>query len=123
TSILDIEGNQRSAIDAKDRVVMRSDYDLLSNRLHQASMEAGERWMLGDAATKPIRTWDSRGFLRRMTYDELRRPTGLYVTEGGTERLAERTIYGEGQGDTANHRTQVYQHFDAAGIVTSIGYD
>ncbi|MGQ0570847.1 MAG: SpvB/TcaC N-terminal domain-containing protein, partial [Armatimonadota bacterium] len=38
---LDIEGNQREVIDAKDRVVMRYDYDLLGNRIHQASMEAG----------------------------------------------------------------------------------
>lgn len=30
-----------------------------------------------------IEAWDSRGFIRRMTYDELRRPTGLYVTEAG----------------------------------------
>ncbi|HEX8110983.1 MAG TPA: SpvB/TcaC N-terminal domain-containing protein [Kofleriaceae bacterium] len=122
-SILDIEGNQRAVIDAKDRVVMRYDYDLLSNRIHQASMEAGERWMLGDVLGKPIRVWDSRGFLRRMAYDELHRPTGLYVTENGGERLAERTVYGEAQGDTANHRGQVYQRFDAAGIMTSTGYD
>ena len=58
---------------------MRYDYDMLGNRIHQASMEAGERWMLNDVAGKPIRAWDSRGFMRRMTYDELRRPTGLFV--------------------------------------------
>ena len=97
-------------IDALGRIVMRYDYDMLGNRIHQASMEAGERWMLNDVAGKPIRAWDSRGFIRRMTYDELRRPTGLYVTENGTERLAEHTIYGEGTGRPApNQRTRVYQ--------------
>ena len=40
---------------------MRYDYDMLGNRIHQASMEAGERWMLNDVAGKPIRAWDSRG--------------------------------------------------------------
>ena len=40
-------------IDAKDRIVMRYDYDMLGNRIHQASMEAGERWMLNDVAGKP----------------------------------------------------------------------
>ena len=35
------------------RVVMRYDYDMLGNRIHQASMEAGERWMLNDVAGKP----------------------------------------------------------------------
>jgi RHS repeat-associated protein len=120
---LDIEGNQRAVIDAKDRMVMRYDYDMLGNRVHQASMEAGERWMLNNVAGKPIRAWGSRGFLRRMTYDALRRPTGLYVTENGAERLAERTVYGEGQGDAKNHLTRVHQVFDGAGIVTSVDYD
>ena len=55
---------------------MRYDYDMLGTRIHQASMEAGERWMLNDATGKPIRAWDSRGFTRRMIYDALRRPTG-----------------------------------------------
>ncbi len=120
---LDIEGNQRAVLDAKDRIVMRYDYDMLGNRIHQASMEAGERWMLSDVAGNPIRAWDSRRYLRRMTYDELRRPTGLYVTENGAERLAERTVYGESQGATKNHRTRVYQVYDGAGVVTSEEYD
>jgi hypothetical protein len=79
--------------------------------------------MLRDAAGKPIRAWDSRRFLRRMTYDELRRPTGLFVTENEAERLAERTVYGEGQGDAANHRGQIFQRFDGAGLVTNVAYD
>jgi RHS repeat-associated protein len=121
--ILDIEGNQREVIDAKDRIVMRYDYDLLGNRVHQASQEAGERWMLNDVTGKPIRAWDSRGFARRLTYDELRRPTGLFVTENGAERLAERTEYGEGQGEATNHRGKVYRQFDQAGVVTNAAYD
>lgn len=120
---LDIEGNQREVVDANDRIVMRYDYDMLGNRIHQASMEAVERWMLNDVAGKSIRTWDSRGFLRRMTYDELQRLTGLYVTENGTERLAEYIVYGENQGDTKNHKTQIYQMFDSAGRVTNTSYD
>jgi RHS repeat-associated protein len=121
--LLDIEGNQREVIDAKDRIVMRYDYDLLGNRIHQASQEAGERWMLNDVTGKPIRAWDSRGFLRRMTYDELRRPLGLFFTDNNSERLAERTVYGESQGEANNHRTRVYQVFDGAGVVTSVAYD
>jgi RHS repeat-associated protein len=121
--VLDIEGNQREVIDAKNRIVMRYDYDMLSARIHQASMEAGERWMLNDATGKPIRAWDSRRFIRRMTYDELRRPTGLFTTENGAERLAERTVYGESQGEAGNLRTRVYRVFDGAGVVTSEAYD
>ena len=76
-SIFDIEGNQREVIDAEDRVVMRYDYDMLGNRIHQASMEAGERWMLNDVAGKPLYAWDSRGHRFRTAYDALRRPTDV----------------------------------------------
>ena len=40
---------------------MRYDYDMLGNRIHQASMDAGERWMLNESTGKPLHTWDSRG--------------------------------------------------------------
>src|SRR4029434_7476386 len=58
--VLDIEGNQREVIDAKDRAVMRYDYDMLVNPVDQASMEAGQRWMLNDVAGKSLYAWDSR---------------------------------------------------------------
>ena len=51
----------QQAGDPLGRVVMRYAYDMLGNRIHQASMEAGARWMLNDVAGKPIRAWDSRG--------------------------------------------------------------
>ena len=106
--VLDIEGNQREVIDAKDRIVMRYDYDMLGTRIHQASMEAGERWMLNDATGKPIRAWNSRKYAFRTEYDALHRPLRSFV-EGGdpsepnakvyTQKiLVERTIYGESVG-------------------------
>jgi RHS repeat-associated protein len=127
---LDIEGNYRSVRDGLvqnsdelGRIVTRDDYDMLGNRIHQASMEAGERWMLSDIIGKSIRAWDSRGFTHRHAYDELRRPVELLVTEDGVERLAERTVYGEGQGSSNNHRGRMFQIFDGAGVVTSEAYD
>src|SRR6185369_9805323 len=51
--VFDIEGNHREIHDAKDRIVMRYDYNVLGNRIHQASMEAGERWALNDVVDKP----------------------------------------------------------------------
>ncbi len=121
--LLDIEGNQRAVSDAKGRVVMRYDYDMLGTRIHQASMEAGARWMLNDVMGKPIRAWDSRGFIRRIAYDVLRRPLGTFVIENGAERLETSTLYGEGQGTANNHRTRAFQVFDGAGVVTSEAYD
>jgi RHS repeat-associated protein len=130
---LDIEGNQRivrDAIvkngDALGRVVMRYDYDMLSNRIHQASMEAGERWMLNDVAGKPLFAWDSRDHQFRTIYDQLRRPTESYLREGaGPELTVGRTLYGESQPnpETKNLRGKMVQFFDQAGVVTTDDYD
>jgi len=132
---LDIEGNQRSVTDALERKVMVYDYDMLGDRIHQASMEAGERWMLNDVKGKSIRAWDSRGHNFRTAYDTLRRPTGLFVqgidannsdsrTLNG-EVQYEKTDYGEGQpNDQAlNLRSRVFKRYDTAGIVTSMGHN
>ena len=121
---LDIEGNQRAVIDAQARIVMHYDYDLLGHRIHQASMEARDRWMLNNVAGKPIRLWDSRDHVLRTTYDALQCPTQLFVKTGSDpEILAEKTIYGEGQGDATNHRGRIYQHFDSAGVATNEAFD
>ena len=120
---LDVENNQRAVIDARDRIVMRYDYDMLGNRIHQTSMDAGERWTLNEVTSKPIRAWDSRHFTREIFYDALRRPVDLFVNDDTGRRLAERTVYGESMGSGTNHRTRVYQVWDGAGIVTSIAYD
>src|SRR5262249_11171194 len=61
-TVLDIEGNQREIIDALGRTIMRYDYDMPGTRIHQASMEAGERWMLNEVAGKQIRGWNSRKY-------------------------------------------------------------
>jgi RHS repeat-associated protein len=123
---LDILGNQHAVVDAKGRIIMRYDYEMLGNRIHQASMESGERWMLADVLGKPIRTWDSRRFTRRTVYDRLRRPLALFVSEDGApEFQAEKTEYGEGKPDptATNHRGRAWKSYDGAGIVTSDAYD
>ena len=121
---LDIEGNQRAVQDALDRIVMKYDYDMLGTRIHQASMEAGKRWTLNNVAGKQIRAWDSRDQILHTAYDTLLRPTQLFVTIGSDpEILAEKTVYGEEQGDAKNHRGRIYQHFDSVGIVTNVEFD
>lgn len=133
---LDIEGNQRAVTDALGRTVMRYDYDMLGNRIHQASMEAGERWMLNDVMGKPIRAWDSRSHTFRSEYDELRRPlrsflVGADLQNPNREILFERVVYGDGpdtgltlaQVLSANLRGRPFKHFDSAGVVTTEPYD
>lgn len=131
--VLDIENNQRAVIDAKQRVVMSYDYDMLGNRIRQVSMDAGTRWMLNDVTEKPIRIWDSRGHEFSFKYDPLHRPTETKVVGGdGTEPLDnvyERIVYGEGQilnGRTdreLNLRGRPFLHYDTAGQVASEEYD
>jgi RHS repeat-associated protein len=124
--ILDIEGNQREVVDAKDRVVMRYDNDLLGSRVHQASMEAGERWMLNDVTGKPLYAWDSRDHRFRTAYDPLRRPTDFFLREGaGMEIVVGRGIYGESRPspEDNNLRGKVVELRDQAGVVTSDDYD
>jgi RHS repeat-associated protein len=122
--IYDINGRQRELIDGTSRIVARYDYDMSGRQMHQASMEAGERWILNDASGKSIRAWDSRGFRRRWCYDPLRRATGLYLlARQHAERMIQRSVYGEAQGSGRNQRTRIYQIYDSAGIVTYQAYD
>ncbi|MEI6704122.1 MAG: RHS repeat-associated core domain-containing protein, partial [Deltaproteobacteria bacterium] len=130
---LDIEGNQREVIDAKDRVVMRYDYDMLGNKIKQASMDAGSRWMLNDVSGKPILAWDSRNHVFSYRYDALRRPTETRVKGGDgpipLDHLYEKILYGEGQslnGKTdqeLNLRGKPFVHYDTAGKVQFDEYD
>jgi len=140
-TVLDIVGNQGEVIDALDRIVMRCDYDLLKSRIHQASMEAGERWTLNDATGKPIRGWNSRDYVSRTEYDPLHRPLKSYVQGGdpselnpsvfGQEILVEQTTYGDSadsgltaqQQAQANLRGKVLRHCDGAGVIVTDLYD
>lgn len=133
--MLDIEGNQRAVRDAVvqnndalGRLAMVYGYDMLGNKTHQASMEAGSRWMLNDVAGKPLRIWDSRGHMFRTEYDALRRPMREFVkgadpANQDRETLFQMTEYGEGQADDSqlNLRTRVFRQYDSAGIVTNKG--
>lgn len=120
---------------------MRYTYDMLGGKLRQASMEAGERWTLNDAAGKPIRAWNSRQYNFRTEYDPLRRPLKSFVRGGdpsapnmelfAKEILFEHSVYGDSadtgltefQQQQANLRGKPYRQFDAAGVVSTDLYD
>ena len=124
--VFDIEGNKRQVVDALDRIVVRYHYDMLRNRIHQASMEAGERWMLNDVSGNLLYAWDSRDHRFRTTYDAVRRPTDVFLREGGnTERIVERSTYGESLPDPEanNLRGKVVEIRDQAGIAVHDEYD
>ena len=110
-------------------------YDIAGNLLFQHSMDAGDRWMLNDAAGKPMLAWDSRGYVFRTEYDPLHRPVRSFVQGGDAndsrseffteEILVGRTIYGEQhpEATTRNLRGLVFLQFDQAGVVTSEQHD
>jgi RHS repeat-associated protein len=123
---LDSEGNQRQVIDARDRVVMRYDYDMLGSVIHQASMEAGERWMLNDVTGNAIRAFDSRGHVFRDEYDALRRPLNSFLRLDTTSEIqVGSTVYGESLPDpeARNLRGQIVEVFHQAGVATSQAFD
>jgi RHS repeat-associated protein len=114
-------------------------YDIAGNLLFQHSMDAGDRWMLNDAAGKPMCAWDSRGHTFLTEYDTLHRPVASFV-KGADPLDADRiiqfetVIYGDtpgnGLADTPpvndqtrqlNLRGKPYKHFDTAGLVISLG--
>ena len=113
-------------------------YDIAGNLLFQHSMDAGDRWILNDAAGKPMFAWDfnqrqdtSNTFidenrLYSTIYDELHRPVKqrLRINEEN-EQLIEQFIYGEKLNNAVqlNLHGQLYQHYDQSGLITHHSYD
>jgi RHS repeat-associated protein len=136
---LDIQGHVRATTDAfgavdaapgdRGRTVLTQDYDLVGAEIHRVSLDAGERWVLPDAAGQHLLGWDGFGRQISADYDALRRPTGLHVTLPGATsgRLAEQVVYGEtltlATAQAKNLRGAVYQHCDEAGIATTVQRD
>lgn len=132
----DAQGKPAKDAQGRPLIVGRA-YDLLGHNLYSYSMDAGERWMLNNVAGKPIRAWNSRrtrydlplpptGHKMRTVYDELQRPTHFYVQPAGAaELLVERLVYGEGHPEALqrNLRGQVFQQYDAAGVVSHWQFD
>jgi RHS repeat-associated protein len=132
-SELDIEGNIRKVRDeikqngdSMVRVVMIYDYDMVGNVIHQASMDASERWMLNDILGNSIRGWDSRRHTFITEYDTLRRPIRSYVItiesanpNQVSSTLVARIVYGERhpQDILLNLRGKIYLQLDKAGVL------
>jgi RHS repeat-associated protein len=122
----DVEGNQRVLSDPFGRIVERCDYDVLRERIHEANIDAGEQWMLADAARKPLFIWNSRDNRIRTGYDVLRRPAAQFLSaNNAAEVCVTRTTYGEVRPnpEAANLRKAVAEVADQAGVATSEQYD
>lgn len=125
-TILDIEGNQLSLIDARGNVVISYANDLAGQRCYLKTMDAGERWLLNDCGGRALYSWDSRSHQLHTLYDSLRRPLQVLLSNNSQPfNVVEQISYGEGQaGDTTlNLRGKIFQHRDQAGLVTQLQYD
>ena len=117
-------------------------YDIAGNLLFQHSMDAGDRWMLTDAAGQPFIAWDfnerqisateAKQEHRRYvtTYDDLRRPVEqilfIKTPQDPEESFSiEKLIYGEEISDSKrmNLRGQLYRHWDPSGLVENTKFD
>lgn len=135
TALFDAVPDWRSAYDLPTGSVPC--YDIAGNPLFQRSMDAGDRWLLNDAAGKPMFAWDSNDqgpgslsqrHLRRTEYDRLHRPVALWLTIDQTpSALVETFTYVDTQGQTpaalaalqaANLIGQAVEHRDPGGRAT-----
>lgn len=128
TTTLDIQGNPLAVVDARTITTLSQAFDLLKRSIRTTSKEAGESRVLPDINGLPIRSWNSRDFVMRTTFDALRRPTHVYSKQGtATETLVLRTIYGEELGSStslaSNLRGRAYRSYDSAGAETNVSFD
>jgi RHS repeat-associated protein len=120
-------------------------YDIAGNLLFQHSMDGGDRWMLNDAAGKPMLAWD---FNERQTdsgtiaeqrlyfteYDALHRPIHHWLSiNDEAQLLIERFEYIDTQGFSTpaelaipranNLLGQLVRHYDASGLIETVRRD
>lgn len=111
-------------------------YDIAGNLLFQHSMDAGDRWMIMDAAGKPMLAWDLNetgqgnpvGVQERVfstDYDALHRATALWFVRGAAPRImVERYEYQDAQvNDTNNLNGQLLRHYDPSGLMETVRRD
>ena len=116
-------------------------YDIAGNLLFQYSMDAGDRWMLMDAAGKPMLAWDFNKWqdqngvdqdvenrIYSTEYDALHRQTHQWrVINSQPRKLVDYTKYGESLGDAVakqrNLRGQAHLHYDPSGLSQIEGLD
>jgi len=111
-------------------------YDIAGNLLFQHSMDSGDRWMLMDAAGKPMLAWDlnetpqgttatRENRFYRTDYDALHRPTALWLTiNANVPIMIERYEYQDAvTPDVHNLNGQLIRHYDSSGLVEAIRRD
>jgi RHS repeat-associated protein len=124
--ILDISGNLRQIIDRLGRIAEVASYDMIGAKLHNASMEAGQKWWLYSATGQQIYSCTSRGFQFATKYDQIQRPlTTSYRKECQKELIISRHVYGEtaANPEAMNLRARLIETYDQASFKNFTAYD
>ncbi|WP_263981374.1 SpvB/TcaC N-terminal domain-containing protein [Streptomyces naphthomycinicus] len=123
----DVQGLERTVLDARSIPVLTQEFDMLGRAAHSAAADTGERWALADVLDRPVRAWDGQGTELRWTYDELRRPRYSTARAPGepAERLRVRYYYGEALADgrDRNLLTRPCLVLDGAGALRTTAVD
>jgi RHS repeat-associated protein len=121
TTSFDIAGRPVTVTDAKGRLMTTNTMGMLQP-LGINNIDSGSRQMISDVMGNPLRAWDSRGHMLRMTYDALRRPVATYLTEGSNAEI--RAQYSEyGISPTNNSVGQIVNVYDQSGLTHIVKYD
>lgn len=125
TMTLDIVGNVIAITDARVVEIATHRFDLAGRQIQSHSVDAGDRFVVPDVAGKPLYQWNGNRFRIERVYDELERPTHVWVDpRAGGRILAERTIYGDRlTGPARSLVGKPYRVFDGSGLVESLEFD
>jgi insecticidal toxin complex protein TccC len=127
-------GQLLSSLDPRLSSAQQSDPAVLANFRYQTSLsgqvlqnqsqDAGRHVTLFDVEGGPVWQENSRGFLKRLTYDALHRVSTVFEQDGAgvPERASERYVYGAlpEQFDTFG---RLMRHYDTAGLNEVLHYN
>lgn len=126
---LDVEGNLRHIVDARNNAFMNYKYSMLGVMVYQDSKDAGQRWTIQNIMGNLLRNWDERNHVHSVEYDVLHRAIAKQVTGGDgptpLNNIYEKTIYGETLPNPAvnNFRTRPVVIYDLSGKAETLGFD
>lgn len=124
-NVFDIKGNLLGNIDAQDREVARTDFDMCGRALHRSTMDFGEEWWVHDITGSTLVRWQDNNIRIQTVYDALRRPVERVVMNPGSpnegETLFEWLQYGDAfsNANTQNLRGRLHKLYDRSGLVVS----
>jgi RHS repeat-associated protein len=121
-------GQMSTMHDSLDRVVDTVIYHGQGTAIYKNNMDSGQRWVLPDIQGLPLVTWSDIGVRKRMTYDALRRLTGVMLLtkrDTASEKQIVKNVYGEHAERTSdsNLSGELYQCYDQSGLRTNMSFD